>query len=354
MDKGIYFDGVSAETINCEVVLSDFKIYIYFKGQNRELLIWDTNALESCLFYGANLKIIKEKVPGQRLEVTGTIAKSIFDAYSHPKVEPPVGRPKKVISFFILCLLAVISLGVLCYVYLIPWVAGKAVSLVPEELEIKLGESLSSVYLKEDQLEDSASFFANKFVGSLQLDTKYPIHLYVLKSNEINAFAVPGGNVFVYSGLIKKMDSYEELVALIGHEATHVIKRHSLKSIMSSAASGLIISSIFGDFNAISLWVVSKADEFKQLNYSRDLETEADKNALRLMAKNNVSGRGMLQLLEVLKKESAATPAMMKYLSTHPETDERISAVGSDPASKSVFHENIKLKNDFLKIKSSL
>ncbi|MES2681467.1 MAG: M48 family metallopeptidase [Bacteroidota bacterium] len=353
MNKGVYRSDATSPSVDCEITLAEHKIFIYFTGQNRELLIWDLKSLDSCTMYGATLKIVKDKVPGQFLECSGEIAKSISHAYSNPPAEVAKARPKKVIAFMLACIAAIIAIGILCYIYLLPWVAGKAVGLVSEDLEIKLGNNLSEVYLREPR-NDSATFYANRFVGKLDLQTKYPIHIYVIESEEINAFAVPGGNIFVYSGLIKKMNSYEELVALLGHEATHVIKRHSLKSILSSAASGIIISAFFGDMNGLSLWAVSKADEFKQLDYSRELETEADQNGLKLMVQNKVSPKGMLDLLELLKKEGAEMPGMMKYLSTHPETEERIKAALAQPMINKKFPGSESLAKEFSKIKFSL
>ncbi|HOZ87468.1 MAG TPA: M48 family metallopeptidase [Bacteroidia bacterium] len=353
MNKGIYRDGVSPDVVNCEITLAEHKLFIYFTGQNRNMLIWDLKSLDSCGMYGATLKIVKDKVPGQALECSGEIAKTIFQAWSNPPAEIAKGRPKKVIAFMLTIVAAIITLGILCYVYLLPWAAGKAVGLISEDLEIKLGNNLSEVYLREP-LNDSANFYANRFARNFDLQTKYPIHIYVIESEEINAFAVPGGNIFVYSGLIKKMNTYEELAALLGHEATHVIKRHSLKNILSSAASGMLISAFFGDMNGLSLWAVSKADEFKQLDYSRDLETEADQHGLKLMVHNKVSPKGMLDLLEVLKKESAEMPSMMKYLSTHPETEERIKLVLAQPLITKKFPGSERLANEFSKIKFSL
>ncbi len=354
MSPGTYQYESSGVRESCEVTFAGNKIYIYFTAAGKELLIWDLASLESCVYVDGGLKIIKDRVPGQSLECTGNLAQTIFRAWTNPVRSEPAGRPKKVMLFFVSCLLAILLVGLLCYVYLLPWIAGKAAGLVPEELEIRLGENLSKAYLAEGQLDDSATFYANRFVKHLNFQSPYPLHIYVLKSEEINAFAVPGGNIFIYSGLAGKMSSYEELVALLCHESTHVIKRHSLKSIMSSAASGVILSAFFGDMNGLSLWAVSKADEFKQLDYSRDLESEADAHGLKLMVQNEVSSKGMTDLLLTLEKESAEMPAMMKYLSTHPETAARISAVKADPLSGRVFPENKALKADFDKLKAAL
>ena len=182
----------------------------------------------------------------------------------------------------------------------------------------------------------------------------YPIKTEVIRSNEINAFALPGGRIFVYSGIIEKMKSYEELVALLSHESSHVTHRHSLKSMSRSAAGSIVVATVFGDVGEISAGLISKADEFRQLGYSRELETEADTEGLKTMVNNRVSGYGMLHLLELLKKEAAEVPALLTYVSTHPDTDARISSVSEQAAARQVFEHNEKLASLFKSLQSQL
>ena len=85
--------------------------------------------------------------------------------------------------------------------------------------------------------------------------------------------------------------------------------------------------------------------------YSRDLETEADTDGFVLMQQNNIDPKGMLDLLKLLKKESAGMPEMMKYLSTHPETDKRIKNVEFLLNSSRKYQENEELKVIFEKIR---
>src|SRR5690606_36345304 len=111
-------------------------------------------------------------------------------------------------------------------------------------------------------------------------------------SEEVNAFALPGGKIFVYSGILEKMGSYKELTALLGHEISHVTNRHSLKSMSRNVASSLVLSSVFGDAGGLSVNLISKVNEFKSLDYSRDLETEADNEGLQVMLDNKVDPQG--------------------------------------------------------------
>ena len=248
-------------------------------------------------------------------------------------------------------IIALVALAIFTLFYVLPWIAEKAAALIPVSTEVQIGESLAQVYTQGSEKNDSATYYVKQFVQELDLDDTYKIDAQVIESEDINAFALPGGKIFIYSAILEKMNSYKELVALMGHEVTHVVNRHALKSICRSAATGLVISGLFGDVSGITAGILAQADQFKQLNYSRELETEADNNGVNVMVQNKVQPEGMLSLLKLLKAEEIEMPQFMKYLSTHPDTDSRISNISKNPAAKTVFPENEKLKAIFEKIK---
>jgi beta-barrel assembly-enhancing protease len=280
---------------------------------------------------------------------TGPVAREMnekFQAFLSQKRERQGLLSAKSIYLIVGVTFSVILLAVLLYVFVLPWASEKATVLVPVETEISLGESITENLTGESLTNDSVNYYLDKFVHRLKLNTTYPIKVKVILSPEINAFAIPGGNIFIYSGLLNKMESPEELVALIGHEVTHVTERHSLKSIFRSMASSLLFAVLFGDASGL----VSQADQFKQLDYSRELETEADKNGLAIMLENKVQPDGMVKLLHILKKESEETPQLMKYLSTHPETEERIKSIEKLKTSRLEFEDDLELKSLFERI----
>lgn len=284
---------------------------------------------------------------------TGPVARATnekFQTYLKQKRERQGMLSSKSIYLIVAVTFSVILFGALLYVYVLPWAAEKAIVLVPVETEIALGESITENLTGEAMTNDSVNFYLEQFVKQLELDKTYPIKVKVLLSEEINAFAVPGGNIFIYSGLLEKLESPEELVALIGHEVTHVTERHSLKSIMRTLASSLLFTILLGDASGIA----SQADQFKQMDYSRELETEADKNGLDLMVKNKVQPDGMIRLLQILKKENEETPQLMKYLSTHPETEERIKSVEALAQSQPEFEKDSRLLEGFERIQEQV
>jgi beta-barrel assembly-enhancing protease len=320
--NGNYSDGQLSAA--CSVTFSGGQICIYVHDDRHRLIIWSLNRVASCEMNNGFVHLRYGTV--EFLECSGEVADAISAAWS--TAAPVKAAPLKASwdNRLIIAICAVfifLSIGV--YIYLIPWAGEKAASFIPIDTEIELGKNLSSRIAADSETLPVADSLVNEFAGRLDLGTHYPVKIHVLPSDQINAFALPGGNIFIYSGILKKMDSYEQLVALIGHEVSHVSKQHSLKSICRSVASAIFMSAIFGDMSGISSGILSQADQFRQLQYSRELELEADRSGVELMKNNSVDPKGMASLLNLLDRESEEMPHLMKYLSTHPETRERIS-----------------------------
>lgn len=351
-NNGSYFNHLSGTSEPCEIVIFGNKIYVY-SGENKStLLIWD---MKNSFFEWRGSSLIVSK-GDEKLECSGEIARNLEKLYNgHQTVaEKKPFRLRPVHLFFLSIGMVLIGASLLVYFYAVPWVAEKTAAFVPVDLEIKIGEKISESLTSDAISNDSVNYYSDKFVKNLKLDTDYPVQVRIISSDEINAFAVPGGRIFIYSGLLAKMDSYEQLVALIGHELTHVTKQHSLKSIFRGAASGIVIGGLFGDMGGLGTWVLSKADEFKQLHYSRELETEADNYGLQMMINNKVDPKGMLALLKLLKEEGQEAPELMKYLSTHPDTEARIANILANPSVNDHFPGQELLRQSFVDLQRSL
>jgi predicted Zn-dependent protease len=352
MGTGTYFKDNTETGSACELVVKSKSLYIYLQDTGKSLFIWKLDASVEVAFDGKLLRLLKP-LTGERLECSGEIALLALAAHNQPEeVKKEERRPLVTYAPFFITASVVLLVALAGYFLFLPWLGRQLIGFIPVSVETQLGDALSRQYVLQYKANDSATYYANKFCEQIRFNTVYPIHVEVLESEELNAFALPGGRTFVYSGLLKKLDNYDELAALLGHEASHVIHRHSLKSILRSAAAGVVISALFGNISEISAWVLSRADDFKQLDYSRELETEADDEGFKLMLQNGVDPNGMLRLLKLLKKEGAEMPAMMKYLSTHPETDERIANIEGKPEIKNKYSEKEKLQKLFVRLKA--
>lgn len=351
LDKGFYADGKGGQTTACSFDFENERILIKWTGIEPKEVEWKIKDLSSTEPSGTSILITHRNASS--LMASGPLAYKIHQ--SHQNYLDEKRQRQGILSKQSVLLITGISAAVLIaalllYIYVLPWAAEKAVLLVPVETEIALGEKITEGMTGESITNDSVNLYLEEFVKQLNLDKTYPIKVRLIVSDEINAFALPGGNIFIYSGLLEKIESPEELVALIGHEVTHVMKRHSLKSMSRSLASGILFSLLLGDASGIA----SQADQFKQLDYSRALETEADSEGLRMMIENRVDPEGMLRLLQILKRENEQTPQLMKYLSTHPDTEERIRSVEENPESKHKFEKDTVLHSIFTQLKSSM
>jgi Zn-dependent protease with chaperone function len=151
----------------------------------------------------------------------------------------------------------------------------------------------------------------------------YPIHIHVAESSELNAFALPGGHIVVFTGLLKAVDRPEELAGVLAHEIAHVNERHVLRKLVESLGLVLVIQALFGDTSGL-LAIASQASEILlQQKFSRDFEREADDVGWRYLVTAKIDPRGMIDFFTKLKKEAAGS-THLTLLATHPPTDERI------------------------------
>lgn len=215
-------------------------------------------------------------------------------------------------------LVSVVIILYLIATYVLPIVVIKCIST---EQEVAFGKGMYRSIVNEEKIDSNVSRLMNSFAKQLHLSDRYNIHITVIKSKTINAFALPGGNIVVYSGIIKAIKSSDELVALLSHEATHINKRHSLKSVFSNMGSSVIISVLTqGSSNVF----FENVNVLNRLSYSRGLEKEADTEGMYLMLQNKVNVSGMKKLMEELQKQNAGMPSVLSFMSTHPLTEDRI------------------------------
>ena len=225
----------------------------------------------------------------------------------------------------VLAVLLIIFLGYVFFTKVIPSVALKCVS---HKQEISIGNRLYKSFVEDAEIDTAKTKIAQEFANKLHLSTNYPIRVTVLKDSVVNAFAFPGGNLVIYTGILNQIENPEELVALLAHESSHVNNRHNLKAILSNFSSTFLISlltqgSVGGNV------IISKANNLQLLSYSRDLEREADREGMKLMVSNNINPIGMKWLMENLRKQNEEVPSSISFLSNHPLTDERIKNASS-------------------------
>jgi Zn-dependent protease with chaperone function len=206
---------------------------------------------------------------------------------------------------------------------------------VPIEWEIEFGQKiLQNISSTEKVLTNTAAYAAqiqaitNALIPALG-HTPLVFHFHVIENTNLNAFAVPGGHVFIFTGLLEASKRPEQLAGVVAHEIAHVTRRHSMRNIISSAGLWVLISSLFGDAEGIVSVLADGSQFLIGQKFSRDFEREADDTGWGYLVAANVDPRGMIEFFETMKAEQDKTSAgrmanTLDFLSTHPATDERM------------------------------
>jgi predicted Zn-dependent protease len=176
----------------------------------------------------------------------------------------------------------------------------------------------------------------------------FPYHFYVVDSSSLNAFAAPGGYVFMNRGLIEIMEDEGELAAILAHEIAHVQSRHIAQRMarartLNLAALGGMLAGIFlgGEAGAAAIAGSQAGATSAMLNYSRQDEEEADRKGLRYLEAANYSGEDFVQIMRKMGQDSwKAGGHIPTYLTTHPGVSERVvylsTTVGTRPTSAEI------------------
>jgi predicted Zn-dependent protease len=211
---------------------------------------------------------------------------------------------------------------------------GKGVNFYSLEKEIALGKQLAQEVERQAKIVDDPVIaeYVNRVGQNIvrNSDAKVPFTIKVLDTEEVNAFALPGGFFFVNTGLILKADSESELAGVMAHEIAHVAARHGTKQ----ATRGELINIASIPLIFMGGWTgyairqgAGLAIPMGFLNFSRAFEREADYLGLQYMYKTGYDPTSFVDFFEKIQSMEKKKPGTVsKVFSTHPMTDDRIKA----------------------------
>jgi beta-barrel assembly-enhancing protease len=143
----------------------------------------------------------------------------------------------------------------------------------------------------------------------------------------INAFAIPGGHVFVYTGLLKAAKSGAEVAGVMAHEIGHVTMRHGAKQLMKASAVDVVNQILFGDSSSVAGAVAQVCESLLFLKFSRNDEYQADSCAVAYTVAADYNPYGMKYFFQTLKAKYGGGMGPFEVVSTHPDTQKRIDEV---------------------------
>ena len=159
-------------------------------------------------------------------------------------------------------------------------------------------------------------------------------HFKVVNTEDVNAFAVPGGYLYVNIGLIRTAENESELAGVIGHEIGHVVGKHGVKQMTRQLGLAAMAQLALGeDQSKLKQMVANLATNGVLTKYSRDAEREADIYAVQEMYDAGIDPEGMATFFEKLRRLQKSKPSKFQQMfATHPPTTERVTAVRSQIA----------------------
>ena len=222
------------------------------------------------------------------------------------------------------------ALAILVALYLFgaPPAAGWVANRLPPSWEVAMGESLADHFNDDERVcADADSVVELQTVLARLIDAdpraRYTFHVRVLRDSVVNAFAAPGGFIFLNSGLLKAARTPEELAGVLAHEIQHVTLRHSTRAILREVPLRVAIAGVTGGSGIES--AASTVASIGALRYRRADEAEADREGMRLLHAAGVDAAGMISFMRTLEEEHGDAPQFFRYLSSHPRTADRIA-----------------------------
>jgi predicted Zn-dependent protease len=214
-----------------------------------------------------------------------------------------------------------------------------AACAVSQQQEVQMGAKYSTQIAQQLPLiRDPESLRYIKWLGDSLArttdDRNLEWHFSIVDSKEVNAFAVPGGWIYVNRGLIERATNMSQLAGVIGHEIGHVTQRHSIKQIQKGQGAniGMTLACILTNvctnglgqagFQVVGGGIFAK--------FSRNDEAEADREGVRTLIRAGIDPHGIPEMFRILLDERKARPgAVDEYFATHPMEEDRIAATNA-------------------------
>lgn len=207
-------------------------------------------------------------------------------------------------------------------------------NLVSLEDEWRLGEKLAAdiekdmVIVRDRETNELVNRLGQQLVRQTEM-SQLPWHFTVVEDSEINAFNIPGGRVYVTTGLIAAAKDVAAFSSVMSHEIAHGVSRHATEQLTRSYGLTVVANLILGNDPALYEQVLASLIGSGTLaRYSREAELEADSLGLRTMYRAGYDPEGMARMFEILLRNRQQRPTRVEqFFATHPPTEERIRSV---------------------------
>jgi beta-barrel assembly-enhancing protease len=241
-------------------------------------------------------------------------------------------RDAKQRYFWLFTSLALLVLSVaMVGVYLSRNLSALTLNMVPPSLDQKLGKlvlentDLGGEIANDKVLNDAVKQVLEPLIKAKRSSFRFTPR--VVRSSQVNAFALPGGPIVIHTGLLREATGPEQLAGVLAHEMAHVVRRHGIQRIAQSVGVVAVIQLMFGDVSGVMAIGVELLRAGAVNSYSREQENQADMEAVDLMRAANLDPNALADFFVRLASKGTDLPDLLAWLGTHPELNDRISAV---------------------------
>ncbi len=336
MYEAVYFDGLTPQKRPVVVVLQAGGVC--FGANDAEMTeYWRFSDLETRAGYQASeaLSVECRERPDARLVIT--------DAQLRERLLEHVAalRPKQNAlpshrAWMVWLTLTVVLVGLLLLGA--RHLARPIVSVMPRSFDRMLGRALGASMPTEQKLGKRADArnLMQGFVKKLDPQGHYDVRL--LGGAVVNAFALPGGQIWVYCGIIRKMDSGDELAGVLVHEMAHVRLRHGTESLVRAMGTSIVFGAMLGDVSGFTGGGAQLLETLTSTAYSRAVEQEADVNAMQNLKTAGVRADGLGAFFSRMHKDNKLAEGL-SFMSTHPSDFARSRYLKQSSRGRSAFSE---------------
>ncbi len=328
-----FFDGETGLARRAQVVLDGGFLSIAAPG--RAVASWGLESLRSVPGQAAPnvLALTSADHPLARLYVADpAMAKALAARAPYLHERPPVRGQGRIMAWAVA---AVASVALIIFV-LVPVMADQLAAYLPPEGEKALGDAtLEQIRnaLGESHLDGLAICDAADGQAALDrmsaritdgVDLPYPLTVTVLDHEMINAFALPGGHVVFFRGLIDEAQHPDEVAAVFAHELGHVVARDPARIALRTAGSIGVLGLLLGDFAGGAV-VLFLTERLIQADYSQQAESEADTFAHRRLREADLPPAALARMFDRLRMRHGESESILSHFLSHPELGDRIA-----------------------------
>ncbi|BAZ10066.1 peptidase M48 Ste24p [Calothrix sp. NIES-4071] len=236
----------------------------------------------------------------------------------------PTNRNPPTSNRQLLIILGIFLSIILGIIWLVGLIVDNLVWVIPPDVERQLGALVVPAYEKlsqPSQTQDTLNQLLNKLESNLpSQQSKRDYQVLYVPNETVNALALPGDRIVIFSGLLKQAESENELMMVLGHELGHFSNRDHLRSILRQLILPITLASITGN-NDLLVSVASGITTFSDAKYSQSQESQADKIGLDLLYKTYGHVAGATDFFKRLSQQNSID---IEFLSTHPAPQQRV------------------------------